>query len=134
MQKRDLFLYSAWLVTVIGFVITVFYGEILGNSPCSLCWYQRSFLFSLVVLLGIASYRGDLNIVPYAQPLVVLGGSIGLLQIAQHYFPALKLTRVCSFGTHCSGSWLKVLGVIDFPILSTFGFALIFFLLLKSRR
>lgn len=134
MQKKHVqgyLLYSAWLIAVIGFVISVFYGEILGNAPCPLCWYQRSFLFPLVVLLGIASYRGDVSIVPYAQVLVVLGAVVGFLQVAQHYFPVLRVVHVCSFGTHCSGTWLKIFGVIDFPILSIFGFTLMFLCLLR---
>lgn len=131
---RSFFLYLAYLIAVIGLVLSLFYGEVLGNSPCSLCWYQRIFLFPLAIILGIASYRNDFSIIPYAQTLVVLGAGIGFFQIAQRYLPFLKLSGICSFGTHCANSWIKIFGILDFPWMSSLGFVFIFACLFLANR
>jgi len=30
-----------------------FVGEVLGQMPCLLCWYQRAFMFPLTIVLGL---------------------------------------------------------------------------------
>lgn len=131
---KGYFLYLAWLIAAIGFCVSVFYGEILGVSPCSLCWYQRMALFPLVVILGIAVYRGDRKVVPYVLPLVVIGGSIGIFQVLQRYFSFLHIPGICNLGVQCSNSWIQVFGFLDFPWVSSIGFILLFVLLILSMR
>ncbi len=131
---KNYFLYLAWLIAVIGFSLSIFYGEITGNAPCPLCWYQRIALFPLVLILGIAVYRGDHTVIPYALPLVVVGGAIGMFQVLQRYFPSLQIAGICNAGIQCSNSWVHVFGVLEFPWLSSLGFIVMFILLIFSRR
>ena len=37
----------------------LFLGEVMGRTPCNLCWFQRIFMFPLALVLGIACYRAD---------------------------------------------------------------------------
>lgn len=132
-MKRDgWLLFSAWLVSLFGFCLSVFYGEILQNAPCPLCWYQRIALFPLVFLLGLALYRGDRGIVPYAIMLAIFGLLTALFQAAQEYLPSFK-TGLCSLGTSCTESVYTLFGFIQFPVVSAMGFALLIFLLILSH-
>ena len=124
-------LYLAWLISLIGFCMSVFYGEILGNAPCPLCWYQRLSLFPLVILLGMAVYRGDSMIVPYALPIACFGGVVAIVHSLQPYVAFLRGLRICSLGTPCTHSGFSLL----FPAISALGFFLIaIFLLLASKK
>lgn len=126
-------MYFAWLIALIGFCISVLYGEILRNPPCPLCWYQRIALFPMVVLLGMAVYRGESTIVPYVFPLVGLGGFAALFHLLQPYVPFLQKASVCSLGVHCSQSAFTFFGVNGLSFLSVLGFVLIGFFLWIGR-
>ncbi len=129
---RGYCLYLAWLIASFGLCTSFFYGEFLGISPCSLCWYQRMALFPLVVILAMALYRGDRGVVLYVLPLAAMGGLIGAFQILQRHFVFLQGPSVCKFGIQCSRSLVQVFGLIDFSWLSTIGFLMIFVLLIFS--
>jgi len=127
-------LYFAWLIALLGFGLSIFYGEIQQHAPCPLCWYQRIALFPLVILLGIAAYRRETLIVPYALPLVFIGAFFALFQVLQAHFPALHKAAVCSLGPHCAHQTFALFGVFDFPSLSAIGFFLIAAILLLHRE
>ena len=46
-----------WLVALVSTLSALFIGEVMGQAPCVLCWFQRAFMFPLAVILAIASYR-----------------------------------------------------------------------------
>lgn len=123
-------LYFAWVIALIGFCASIFYGEILGNPPCPLCWYQRIALFPLVILLGMAAYRGDSKILPYTLPLVFLGGLIAIFHLLHPYIPFLQKASVCKLGVSCTHTGFPIL----FPLTSAMGFLLIALLLLVERK
>lgn len=123
-------LYFAWLIALVGFCASVFYAEILGNAPCPLCWYQRIALFPLVILLGIAAYKGESLIVPYVLPIVFLGGFVALFHLLQPYVPLFQKASICRFGVPCSKGGLDFL----FPLASALGFFLIALLLFVEKK
>lgn len=126
---RNHALYFAWLIALIGFCISVFYGEILGHPPCPLCWYQRIALFPLVILLGIAAYRKEAVIVPYVFPLVIIGDLIAIFHLLLPHFLFLQKASVCQIGVSCSQSVMSFFGMNGLSLLSALGFTLIAVLL-----
>ena len=127
-------LYCAWVIALLGFCLSVFYGEVLQNVPCPLCWYQRIALFPLAILLGLAVYRDDPGIIPYAMTLALLGGATALFQVFEGYFPVLQKAGVCRLSGDCSQAGFAILGNINFPALSAIGFLLISGFLILSRK
>lgn len=126
---RKTALYWAWLIALVGFCVSIFYAEILGHPPCPLCWYQRIALFPLVILLGIAAYRGDQAIIPYALPIVVIGALIATFHVLQPILPFLQKTAICRLGVPCTHEGLS----LWFPVASLCGFVLIATLLWCCR-
>jgi disulfide bond formation protein DsbB len=120
---RKYALYFAWIVSLIGVLLSVYYSEILGMDPCRICWYQRCALFPLAVLLGIAAYRDDRNFSRYG---LVLAGAGVFLSSMQAFSP----TYLCR--TSCT-EVAVIVGVLTLPMLSAIGFAAIFALLCLSR-
>lgn len=127
-------LYFAWLLAVCGFVSSVYFGEILGIDPCRLCWYQRMALFPLVILLGIAAYRDDRHIVPYALPLAVFGAFFAIYQALGEQFPAMLGSSLCGHAHPCGDPVFALFGAITLAAMSAAGFLAIIVLLIVSRQ
>lgn len=72
-DKRGFLLYGAWFVSLIATLGSLYLSEIKGFIPCDLCWFQRIFMYPLVLILGIATLQNDWKVVRYALPLSVIG-------------------------------------------------------------
>ena len=62
-------LFTAWAIAAISTLGALFLGEVMGLAPCVLCWYQRIFMFPLVLVLGAGLFPADPRAVRYALPL-----------------------------------------------------------------
>ena len=49
----------AWMLSLISSLAVLFIGEVLGQIPCSLCWFQRAFMFPLAIVLGLGVWWRD---------------------------------------------------------------------------
>ena len=72
-SREDLPLTIAFLIALAATLGALFIGEVLGQMPCTLCWYQRIAMFPLVPILGLSIWRGDGMARAYALPLVLAG-------------------------------------------------------------
>ena len=66
-------LYPAWVVALVATLGSLYFSEIRGFVPCTLCWYQRILMYPLVLILGVATYRQDERGFAYSLPLSVAG-------------------------------------------------------------
>ncbi len=127
-------LYFAWIVALVATLGSLYFSEIARYVPCTLCWYQRIFMYPLVILLGIASYRSDARIVTYALPLSVTGGLISLYHYLIQKVPFLKETEPCKVGIPCTEDYINWLGFITIPLLALIAFILITLFLILYKR
>ncbi|MGA8941181.1 MAG: disulfide oxidoreductase [Thermoactinomyces sp.] len=132
LQKYSL--YFAWLISLVAVSGSLFFSEVLKYVPCSLCWWQRIFMFPLVIILGIASYRDDRRIVPYVLPLTVLGMGVAFYQYLLQKIPALSQIAACEVGIPCDKEYINLLGFITFPFLSMIAFMLLTVCLWIARK
>ena len=58
MSRDDLSLTAAFLIALAATLGALFIGEVLGQMPCTLCWYQRIAMFPLVPILGLSLWPG----------------------------------------------------------------------------
>ncbi|MCQ4322796.1 disulfide bond formation protein B, partial [Stutzerimonas stutzeri] len=68
-----------WLFALVSTLSALFIGEVMGQAPCVLCWFQRAFMFPLAVILAIACYRSDFTVWRYALPLTVIGAALAFV-------------------------------------------------------
>ncbi|MBW2466691.1 MAG: disulfide bond formation protein B, partial [Deltaproteobacteria bacterium] len=66
-------LFLCWLVVSVSALGSLFFSYVMEFAPCVLCWYQRVFLFPLVLLLAVGLFPFDKKVVKYALPLAVAG-------------------------------------------------------------
>jgi len=77
-EKKVWVLYFAWLVSVLATLGSLYFSEIKGFIPCDLCWFQRIFMYPLVVILGIGTFQSDISVKKFVLPLSIVGGLISL--------------------------------------------------------
>ncbi|MBN2479549.1 MAG: disulfide bond formation protein B, partial [Parachlamydiales bacterium] len=77
---RSWALYFAWVIALIATLSSIYSSEMLNYQPCIFCWYQRIFMFPLVIILGIGVYTRDPKVVTYAIAFPVLGALVALYQ------------------------------------------------------
>lgn len=123
-------LYSAWIIATLGTLGSLYYSDILNYEPCHLCWFQRIALFPLIILLGIATFRGSCAIVPYLLPQVMVGFLLALYQVAIQEIPDWNPIEICGSGPSCSEKISIGLGPITIPMLSAAAFLAISALLI----
>ena len=39
----------AWIIALTASLAVLFIGEVLGQTPCVLCWFQRAFILPVVL-------------------------------------------------------------------------------------
>lgn len=116
---------AAWLVALAATLGALFIGEVMGMTPCTLCWYQRILMFPLAALLGIAAFRTEPVGALYALPLALGGMAMAAYHTAlvAGWVPVWWVP--CGAGPSCSDQPLVILGNIQIPWLSLAAFAAI---------
>lgn len=124
-DKRAILLYSAWLISLIATLGSLYFSEIKGFIPCELCWYQRIFMYPLVLILGIATFQNDLKVPKYILPLSLLGGIISFFHYLEQKVPGFGGIKPCISDVPCSSEYINWVGFITIPFLALIAFSLI---------
>jgi disulfide bond formation protein DsbB len=140
--SRDLgwgFLFAAWLMATVSALGSLFFSEVMELPPCSLCWYQRVFMFPLPVVLFVGLMptgdRGfDAGAARYALPLAAIGWLIALYHLGLQAGVIPDSAAPCTQGVSCADVTLQVFGFFSIPALSLLSFTTILGLLLALRK
>jgi len=122
-MNRSLLL--AWVAALVATIGSLYFSEVEHFIPCTLCWYQRIFMYPLAIILGIAFYRNDKGITKYALPLSVIGMLISGYHTVLQKIPYLQQFEMCTSGVPCSKDYLNWLGFITIPLLAFIAFTII---------
>lgn len=117
---KDNVLYIAWITAVFSMIGSLYFSEVLGLAPCSLCWYQRIVMYPLVLIIGLGIIKKDRHFYDYALPLSVIGGAIAFYQNLLYYNLISEQLTPCTFGVSCVTKYISLLGFIDIPLLALF--------------
>ncbi|CAN5918316.1 hypothetical protein BH23ACT10_BH23ACT10_01970 [soil metagenome] len=107
---------------------SLFFSEVLGYAPCTLCWYQRIAMYPLAPLLGIAAVRRDLSVRLYAWVLAGSGLVISLYHYVIQWVPDLEATG-CAVDNPCTGVFVREFGFVSIPFMALCGFLAVIALL-----
>jgi disulfide bond formation protein DsbB len=128
-------LWGMFVVTAFASFLTLYYSEVLGATPCGLCWLQRVFLYPQVVIFGIAAWKKDISAWIYVVALSILGAIVALYQ---HYlqmggYDAFPCPATGS-AADCTARTMFELGYITYPFMAFSLFVFIIIFLLIARR
>jgi hypothetical protein len=107
-------------------------SEAGGYLPCTLCWYQRIAMYPLVVILGVATARGDRQVWRTVLPLSAIGAVIAAWHIVIENNPALG--GPCDDTAPCTIIWVEEFGFLTLPTMALIAFVAIAVLSLAARR
>ncbi len=126
-------LLAAWILALGASLAVLFIGEIMGQAPCNLCWYQRIAMLPLAVILGVAAWRGDLDVWRYALPVAGIGLLLAGFHSLVYYGVIPEAIAQCGAGPSCTDADMTILG-IAIPVLSLAAFLGLVVLLLAVRK
>lgn len=130
-----LLLLGAWAIALAATLGAIFIGEIMGQAPCLLCWYQRAFMFPLAVILAVAAYRSDTSAWRYALPVAAIGWLVAAYHMLIYAELLPKSIEPCAQGgPSCTDAAMTILGIVPIPALSLGAFSAIILMLLLIRR
>lgn len=127
-------LFLCWLLACVSTLGSLFFSQVMDFAPCVLCWYQRIFLFPLVIILALGLFPFDKKAVKFAFPLAIAG----LLTAFYHNLLSAGIIpenlRPCSQGVSCTEEYLDLFGFLTIPLLSFLSFLMITAILLILQR
>jgi disulfide bond formation protein DsbB len=133
-QSHWILLFFAWLVALLATAGALFLGEVMGMTPCVLCWYQRIAMFPLVAILGLGLLASDAHSVRYALPLAGAGWSIALYHCLIFWGVVSEGLAPCGKGPSCAQADVQMAGFVPIPLLSLIAFTAILVLLWLTKR
>ena len=124
----------AFLIALISTLGSLFFSEVMHFIPCSLCWYQRIFMYPLVLIFLVNLLYPDENVYKYAFPIAIVGFVISVYHNLLMFGIIPEKLSPCIQGVPCSTQYINWLGFINIPLLSFFAYTTILILLLKIKN
>ena len=125
--------FACWLIATSSTLGALFFSEVMNLPPCVLCWYQRIFLFPLVLMLPVGLFPFDPKVVRYALPLSMVGWSLAFFHVLLTYGLIPESIRPCTLGVPCALNQIEWFGFVSIPLLSLVAFSVINALLLVTH-
>jgi len=126
--------FLAWVVATVATFGSLFFSEVMNFIPCTLCWYQRIFMYPLVLIFFVAMVSFDKSILKYAAPITGFGLFTAIYHNLLHYGFIPESAAPCSQGVPCSTKYINFLDFFTIPMLSLIAFSLIAILLFILQR
>lgn len=115
---------AAFFVSLFAVLASLFYSEVAGFPPCSLCWIQRLFMFPLPFILLYAWVKGSRRIEGIALFLALIGSAVAAynwyVQSGGNAFIPCPPS-----GESCAKIFFIMFGYVTIPVMSLTAFALI---------
>lgn len=127
-------LFLCWFLATVSTLGSLFFSHVIGFAPCVLCWYQRIFLFPLVIILAFGLFPFDKTVIKFALPLAIAGWLTALYHNLLYSGIIPESIQPCSRGVSCTEKYIDLFGFITIPMLSLLSFTTIITLLLILRR
>jgi len=111
---------------------SLYFSEVTGYVPCTLCWYQRILMYPIALVSLTAVLRRETPFA-YIGVLAAVGAPISLYHWLLERFPDMD-AGVCSATTPCTLVWFEELGFITLPFMALVAFVAMLAICLTSRR
>ena len=127
-------LYLAWVQALVATLGSLFFSEVMHWAPCTLCWYQRIFMYPLVFIIGAGILLKDKNLPKYTLSLAIPGFLIAFYHNLLYYDFIPKSLTPCTTGVSCSTRFFAWFGFITIPLLSLTAFTVIILCMYQILR
>jgi len=115
----------AWIIALVSSLAVLFIGEVLGQAPCVLCWFQRAFMFPLAIILGLGFWWQDPRVGRYGIALALGGAALAFWHMGLYVGLIPEAIKPCTAtGPSCTDNNQLVFGV-PIPLMALAAFAAI---------
>jgi disulfide bond formation protein DsbB len=115
-----------FLISFISLLGSLFYSNIIGFTPCDLCWFQRIFMYPLVIISAIALLKKDDKGIYYIIPISVIGFFISIWH-NYSFYSKLAISVCDSSGISCIKAYVLEFNYITIQMMALTAFSLIIF-------
>jgi len=129
-----LLIFACWLLAATGTLGSLFFSEVMDLKPCVLCWYQRIFMYPLVVIFLVGLFPLDRSVFRYAFPLALIGWIFAVYHYLLYSGYVPQGLQPCGQENSCARISLELLDFITIPMLSILSYTAIIVLLLLFRN
>lgn len=126
--------YMSWTVALISMLISLVFSDILKFPPCTLCWYQRIFMYPLVFIIPVGILSNDDKIHTYTLVLSAVGLVIASYHSMIYHGVIQEALKVCTADLSCKTKQFELFDLISIPVMSLVSFLFIFILNLQGVR
>lgn len=130
-------IYAAWVVSTVAMIGSLLFSEYLKYPPCSLCWWQRIFMYPQALIFLVAVLSEEVVIFKYTALLTLFGWLFALYHNLI-YFKVIEPTLLpCTSGISCTDNQLNYFGFLTIPMMSFIAFSILFvihILVFKRRK
>lgn len=130
MKNKILFLIL--LISALSTFGSLYFSEVVGFVPCTLCWYQRIFMYPVFILSSISLYKKDYGVFKYILVLSFIGALFASYHVLYEH-GIVPHSKICGGGADCATKYFEYFGFITLPFLSLMSFLAIFVLSDTSR-
>ena len=118
-------LYIALLAAWIAMCGSLYFSEVAGYIPCTLCWYQRILMYPLTAILLVGLLRRDRHLPYYVLPLSLFGLCISTYHYLLEKTDIFSGSTACRQGVSCTTQWINWFGFVTIPFLALIAFLII---------
>ncbi len=97
---------------------SLYMSQVLGWTPCKLCWYIRIAIYPLVALFGTALFLDRQDVREYAIPLLLIGIPISAYHYAIQRIDQFTSAGCSVFAVSCSTEYTFHFGYINISMLA----------------
>lgn len=124
-KKLENALLMIWVVSLVAMLGSLYFSEIRGYEPCTLCWYQRILMYPIVIIATVAYIQKNAKIALTTAVFSFIGAATSLYHFSLQKLDFLQSTAPACGRVPCTGQYINWLGFITIPFLALSAFVLI---------
>lgn len=120
---------TALLIALTATLGSLYLSNIKGWSPCRLCWFQRIFMYPLVILIGAGIFTKDKDLKDYVLPVAIIGSPIAFIHSLIQRYDQFSSAGCSITEISCSTEFTFHFGYITIPVMAFTAFIAIIILI-----
>ena len=101
---------------------SLYFSEVANFVPCRLCWFQRTAMYPLSVILLVAAIRRDRGARFYVVPIAAIGALVASYHYLLEWKPSLEGGACAAVGPACADIWFREFGFVTLAFMALSGF------------
>ncbi len=114
----------ALLVALTAMLGSLYFSEVVGFVPCTLCWYQRILMYPLVLITVVGILKQDAFLPFYVLPFSILGMGISTYHVMLQN-GVFSPSSSCTAGVPCTVRYVNYMEFVTIPMMALTAFVLI---------